>query len=51
MKQIFLKNEIDTGETVYFVIGPFVLPILFVSTLASERAVLYGYVTLSIIVL
>ena len=51
MKQIFLKNKIDTGETVYFVIGPFVLPILFVSTLASERAVLYGYVTLSIIVL
>ena len=26
MKQIFLKNKIDTGETVYFVIGPFCTP-------------------------
>ena len=27
------------------------MPILFVMTLASERAVLYGYVTLSFVVL
>ena len=41
----FPENEIVTGETPFFVISLyFVLCILFILTLASDRAVLYGNV-------
>ena len=51
LKQNFRKNKVVTGKTRFFVIGPFVLPILFVLTLASGRAVLCGHVAFSILVL
>ena len=51
MKQNFWKNEIVTGKTPFFVIGLFCTPILVVLTLASDRAVLYGNVVFSILVL
>ena len=51
MKQNFQKNKVATGKTVFFVIGSFCNPVLFVLTLASERAVLSEYIMLSIIVL
>ena len=41
----FSKNEIVTGETPFFVIGPLCTPILFALILVSERAVLYGNVS------
>ena len=40
-----------TGKTLFFVTGLFCTPILFVLTLASDRAVLYGNVVFSILVL
>ena len=51
LKRNFQKNKGDTGKTAFFMIGPFGTTILFVLTLASERVVLYGYVTISIVVL
>ena len=42
LKQNFQKNEVVICKTPLFVIGPFVLTILFVLTLASDMAVLYG---------
>ena len=47
MKQNFRKNEIVTGKRRSL----FVLPILFVLTLASDRAVLYEIVAFSILLL
>ena len=40
-----------TGKMLFFVTGLFCTPILFVLTLASDRAVLYGKVVFSILVL
>ena len=40
LQQIFQKNKAVTGKTPLFVKGPFVVAILFVLTLASDRAVL-----------
>ena len=39
-----------TGKTPFFVIGLLCTPILFVTTLASDRAALYRYVAFSILV-
>ena len=39
LKQNFQKVKVVTGKTPFFVIDLFVLPILFVLILASERAV------------
>ena len=47
LKQNFQKNKVDTGKTVFFVIGPFCIPILFVLTFVLSVT----YVTLSIVVL
>ena len=44
LKQIFQKNKAVTGKTPLFVIGQFVVAILFILTLASARAVLNGNV-------
>ena len=47
LKKNFQKKKIVTGKTMFFLIGP----ILFVLTLTSNRAVLYGNVTFSILLL
>ena len=47
----FSEKKITGKTTRFFVIFHFLLPILFVLTLASDRAVLYGIVALSISVL
>ena len=47
----FQKNKVITGKTLFFLISPFVVTILFVLTLASDTAVLYGNDALSILVL
>ena len=44
MEQIFEKNKAAAGKTSLFVIGPFLVTILFVLTLAFDRAVLNGTV-------
>ena len=49
MKQNFWKNKVGTGKTSFFVVGYFVLTILFVLTLPSAIAVLYGNDALSIL--
>ena len=49
MKSNFKKNKVVTGKTPFFVIH-FVLPILFVLTLTSWKTVLYGNITLSVLV-
>ena len=49
MKQNFRKKIVVTGKTPLFVIGLFCTTHLFVSTLASDRAVLYGNVVLTIL--
>ena len=51
LKQNFQKNNVVAGKTPFFAIGPFANPILFVLTLVSDRAVLYGNVSLAIVVL
>ena len=51
MKQISGKNIVVTGKTPLFEIAPFLLPVLFVLKLVSDRAVLYENVAFSIIVL
>ena len=50
MEQIFQKRKVVTGKTPLFVIGPFLVAILFVLTLASDRAVLNGKDMFSILV-
>ena len=50
-RKIFEKKKITGKTTRFFVIFHFLLPILFVLTLTSDRAVLYGIVALSISVL
>ena len=50
----FQKNMADTGKTTFFVIGPFCTPHsirLNIDFWESERVFVYGYVTLSIVVL
>ena len=51
--QNFRKNNLVTGKTSFFVIGRsfFVLPVLFILTLASDRGVLYGDIEFSILAL
>ena len=49
-EKYFSKNKVVTGKTPFFV-KSFVLPILFISTLLSDRAVLYGNVAFSILLL
>ena len=44
MEQIFQKRKVVTGKTPLFVIGPFLVAILFVLTLAFDKAVLNGTV-------
>ena len=44
-------KKVVTGKTPFFVIGAFLLTILFVFTLASDMAVLHGNDAFSIIVL
>ena len=51
LKQNFWKNEVVTGKTLAFVIGPFILPTVFVLTLTSDRAVLYGNAAFSSVLL
>ena len=51
LKQIFQKTKVVTGKTLFFVMVHFILPVLFVSTLTFDRAVLYGNITFSILVL
>ena len=46
-----MAASVVTSKTPFFVIGPFVLAILFVLTLASDRVVLYGNDAFSILVL
>ena len=46
LKQDFPKNKVGTGKTPFSV--HFVLPILLVLKMASDRAVLYGNVALTI---
>ena len=46
-----MAASVVTGKTPFFVIGPFVLAILFVLTLASDGVVLYGNDAFSISVL
>ena len=46
-----MAASVVTSKTPFFVIGPFVLAILFVLTLASDRVVLYGNDMLPILVL
>ena len=41
-KQNFQKNKVVPGKTPFFVIGPFCTTILFLLTLVSHEAVLYG---------
>ena len=42
--KIFKKTEVITGKTLFLVIGPFGLTILFVLILASDRVGLFGNV-------
>ena len=42
LKQNFRKIKVVAAKTLFFVIGPFVFPILLVLALAPDRAVLYG---------
>ena len=52
-KRFLNKNKTKkkgTGKTPFFVIGLLCTPILFVTTLASDRAALYRYVAFSILV-
>ena len=51
MKQNFWKNKVVTGKTSFFVVGYFILTILFVLTLPSDIAVLYGKDALSVLLL
>ena len=51
LKQNFKKDKVVTDKTPFFLISPFCTPILFVLTLASDRAVSYENVTFSILVL
>ena len=51
LKQKFEKNKVVTGKTPFFMIGPFVLTILFILTLASDTTVLYENDAYSILVL
>ena len=48
--QIKFSEKVVSGKTLFFVIGPFILPIKFVLTLAFDRAVLYGKVALPAVV-
>ena len=50
MEQIFQKRKVVTGKTPLFVIGPFLVAILFVLTLASNRADLIKNDVFSILV-
>ena len=50
MEQIFQKRKVVTGKTPLFVIGPFLVAILFVLTLASNRADLIKSDVFSILV-
>ena len=51
MKLNFQKNKVGLGKTLFFCKVIFVLSILFVLTLVFDKAVLYGNVAFSIIVL
>ena len=52
LKQQFHQKKVVTGKTASFVVGPFcTLQSIFVLTLTSGRALLYGNVTFSISVL
>ena len=42
LKQNLKQNKVVIGRTPFFLIGPFVITILFVLTLASDMAVLHG---------
>ena len=45
------KNKVATGKTSFFVIGPFCNPHSICLHIDYERAVLYGYIRLLIVVL
>ena len=49
--KIFQKNKMITGKTPFFMIGPFLFTILFLLTLVSDMAILYGNDAFSILVL
>ena len=49
LKQSFRKNKLVTGKTPFFAIDTFCTPQTICLTLASDRAVFYGNVVLSIL--
>ena len=52
LKHNFRKNKVVTGKTLLFVIGPFWTPSsIYLTSMVSDRAVLYKNVALSILVL
>ena len=51
LKQNFQNNKVVTGKTPYFVIDPFRTPHSIYLNIACDRAVLYGNVAFTILVL